>query len=514
MAKKAISDPEIEPPQTDPGLVISPHNREAEEAVIGGILRTPKRFLEAAAILKPTDFFIRRNGLVWQAFENLTDRSDPIDRLTIEQELQKMGKFEEVGGREYLFSVEDNCPLGLNTPHYARLVKFEAWKRGIIAIANELAVQGFSRDKSQEDITNYLLEASKQALGSPTGRYLVRSGIDALAPRPEIKYLVEGLIYEKSITIIYGDGGTKKTWSSMYLAACVASGCPWGDFETHKTKVLFIDEENGESEMATRAAFCIRGALADQNLDLRYISLAAFHLDNPQDEALLTNEILAQEAGLVIFDALADLMLGDENSKQDAQPVFNALRRITEKTGAAIVVIHHANKQNGYRGSSVIKDAPDIFIKIESDEDSHFINFKTEKKRKGKSVKWSMYATWTEDRFSLSHSEKQEKTLSTVEEFIIEYLNDHGEDEKIEIQNATVAAGIGTLKAAENSIYALEAIGKIIRTNPTPSKKVRARYSVPPKEEEEQKIQPLPEKPEFLIPISSPLRGGRKRNKK
>ena len=66
----------------------------------------------------------------------------------------------------------------------------------------------------------------------------------------------------------------------------------------------------------------------------------------------------------MILDVLADLMTGDENSKQDTQPVFNALRRISEQSGAAIIVIHHANKMGGHRGSSVIKDAPDILLQV------------------------------------------------------------------------------------------------------------------------------------------------------
>jgi hypothetical protein len=501
MAKKAIPAAEIEPPQTDPGLMISPQNREAEEAVIGSILRHPKRFLEAAAILKPSDFFIHENGLIWHAFENLTSQETPIDFLTIEQELQKMGRLEETGGAPYLRRLEDDCPLGLHIPTYAQMVKTKAWRRDLIALANEIATQAFSPDKTDEEITNYMLEGTQKALGSPQGRYLVRSGIDALAPRPPINYLVEGLIYEKSITVIYGDGGTKKTWSSMYLAACVASGCPWGDFETHKTKVLFIDEENGESEMATRTAFCIRGALADQNLDLRYISLAAFHLDNPQDEALLINEILAQGAGLVIFDALADLMLGDENSKQDTQPVFNALRRIAEKTGAAILVIHHANKQNGFRGSSVIKD---ILIKVESEEDSHFVNFKTEKNRKGKAVKFSMYATWTEDQFSLGHSEMQEKpkTLSKSQEFVIRYLTEKGPSE---INSIMGAADVCTPGAARNSVYELVKLEKIYRTNPSDSDKIHAIFDIAVLKQE---IQESP-----LMPSAVPVYPLRERGK-
>ena len=491
-----------------------PHNREAEEAVLGAVLIDPACFPRLDAILKPQDFYIIKHWWIWQAFEHLAKAGTPIDFLTVPSELEKAGRLKESGGPAFLTVLMNQTPSSLNAEAYARLVREHAARRQILEGIRQTATIAGDPKKSLDEILKSLLEATQKATGSEMRRYSVRSVEYALEPRPNINYLLEGLIYEKSITVLYGDGGTKKTWTGIYLGVCVGNGLPFGDLATQKTPVLFIDEENGESEMAIRTAFCVRGALANQNTDFRYISLAAFHLDNPQDEAILTNEILAQKAGLVIFDALADLMIGDENSKQETQPVFNALRRITEKTEAAIVVIHHTNKQGLFRGSSVIRDAPDILVKVESDEDSHFINFKTEKNRKGKSVRWSMFATWTEDRFYLGHSEKQEKTLNKVEEFIIEYLTDQGEVEKIGIQKAVEDADIGTAKAAENSIYALEGVGKIIRTNPTQSKKVRAIYSIPPKEEEEQKNNPIPVNPEFLIPLSSPLRGGRKRNKK
>ena len=454
-----------------------PHNKEAEEAVLGAVLIDPACFPRLDAILKPQDFYIIKHWWIWQAFEHLAKAGMPIDFLTVQSELEKTGRLKESGGPAFLTVLMNQTPTSLNAAAYARLVKEQSSRRQILESIRQTAILAGDQKKSHDEILKSLLEAAQKATGSETGRYSVKSGIDALAPRPPIRYLVEGLIYEKSITVIYGDGGTKKTWSSMYLAACVACGARWGDFETHQTKVLFVDEENGESEMATRAAFCIRGALAEKTLDLRYISLAAFHLDNPQDEAILTNEILAQGAGLVIFDALADLMLGDENAKQDTQPVFNALRRITEKTGAAIIVIHHANKQNGFRGSSVIKDAPDILIKVESDEDSHFVNFKTEKNRKGKVVKFSMYATWTEDQFSLSYSETQEKpkTLSNAQEFVIRYLTENGPSE---INSIVGAADVCTPIAARNSIYTLVNLKKIYRTNPSETDKVRAIYDL------------------------------------
>ena len=478
MSKKTKPEPEAPPEDIgQPSTQEIPHNREAEEAVLGSVLIDPDCYLRLAAILKPTDFYIVRHKWIWQALGFLTERGSPLDYLTISEELKRLGRLKELGGVSYLTALLNQFPTSLHAEAYAQLVKDQAERRASLNYATELATLAYNQKITPEQIAGRLAEMAQAATGTTQRRYVVRDAAYALEPRPPVKYLVDGLIYEKSITVLYGDGGTKKTWSSMYLAACVASGAAWGDLKTQKTPVLFVDEENGESEIATRAAFCIRGALPDEGTDLKYISLAAFHLDKPQDEATLTNEILEQGAGLVVFDALADLMVGDENSKQDTQPVFNALRRITEKTGAAILVIHHANKQNGFRGSSVIKDAPDILIKVESDEDSHFVNFKTEKNRKGKSIKWAMFATWTDDQFSLGHREAQEtaKHLGKAEEFVIRYLTEHGASGKETIEGA---ADTCSPNGARQAIYSLAKSETIRRTNPSASRKIQAIYEL------------------------------------
>jgi hypothetical protein len=467
------SEPETPPIEGEsaPVVDVPPSDQEAEEATLGSVLIDPACFSELTTILKPSDFYIRRHGWIWEAFENLTQLGDPLDFITIPSELTRMGQLEEIGGPAYLTTLLNQCPSSLHAVTYASKVKGCANKRGLLVAANEMAVMAYDPHVTAEQASARALEAIQENSVSHTRRYIVHDAADALAPRPPVKWIVEGRIYEKSITVMYGDGGTKKTWAGMYLAACVSSGAAWGDIETHKTRVLFVDEENGESEISSRAAYCIRGALADENADLKYISLAAFHLDDPKDEAILTAEILAQGAGLVILDALADLMIGDENSKQETQPVFNALRRITEKTGAAILIIHHSNKQGSHRGSSVIKDAPDILVQVRSEPDSHLVEFRTEKNRKGKAIKWAMYATWTEDRFYLSAADVQEKikTFSKSQEYVIRYLTEHGASPLNEIEGAP---DMCSSEAARKAVYSLRSLGMIRRTNPSNSGRI------------------------------------------
>lgn len=443
----------------------APSNREAEEACLGCIIIDPDCYSTVSGIIRPEDFHLDRHGFIFDACGRLAERGEHIDYVMLEAELKRRKQLDDVGGAAYLTELMNRAPSILHVESYARLVKESADRRVLLSQAGEIANLAIDQTRTPDQIAARMAEMLNQRTSHGQERYTVRDMDYILQPLPPVKWMVDGLIYDKSVTVLYGDGGTKKTWSLIYLAACIASGQKWGDFETTKTRVLFVDEENGDDEMRTRTQFCKRGALAGDDIPLKYISLAAFHLDDALDEAVLTNEIRSQDAGLVIIDALADIMLGDENDKKDTQPVFNAFRRIAERTGAAIIVIHHAGKSGTFRGSSVIKDAPDILLKVESDMDSPFINFRTEKNRRGKALKWAMRATWTADQFYLQAGEAQErqKVLSKSQEYVLRYLAEHGPSPLPDIMGSADTCTDG---AARQAVYSLTKDGRTRRTNP------------------------------------------------
>jgi hypothetical protein len=295
-------------------------------------------------------------------------------------------------------------------------------------------------------------------------RYAVRDAAFALQPRPALDWLIEKLVSRGSVSVFYGEGGSKKTYSMLSLAVCAARGNNWLNFQTKPCRVLIIDEESGEERLSLRLAATLRGAFAGENTPIEFVSLGGFKLDNKNDELVLLQEIIARKIELVIIDALADVMSGDENSKQETQPVFNALRRLAEKTHAAIIVIHHSNKVGGYRGSTVIKNSCDLLINVKSEEQSAFVNFKSEKNRDGEPITWTARATWTEDQFYLEATENLErvKALNKSQAYVIRYLTEHGASPLTDIMTAADSC---SPNAAKMAVYALVDIGKIQRTN-------------------------------------------------
>ena len=110
-------------------------------------------------------------------------------------------------------------------------------------------------------------------------------------------------------------------------------------------------------------------------------------------------------ARLVNIDSLVDVIPGaDENSVKDMQPLFTNLRGIADRTQAVIILIHHSNRNGGYRGSSALKGAVDVLLKVTSTPGEKMIQFEVEKNRDGEPIKFTAEAHFEEGKFWLSQS--------------------------------------------------------------------------------------------------------------
>ena len=321
---------------------------------------------------------------------------------------------------------------------------------------NEIELEEFMQTMPGEDEIAPQTARHKQ--------YIIRDAKFALQPQPPREAIVEGLIFRGDVVLPFGEAGSKKTYAfGCSLAVCVACGKPWLDYKTTKNKVLIIEEEMDELNFSARLGDAIRGELADGSIELEFICLAGFRLDDYADTVVLQALIEERGAGLVVIDALSEVMIGDENSKQDTMPIFAALRRIAAATTAAIIIIHHSNKQGGYRGSSHIKGAIDLMIEVKSEDGSRFINFRTEKTRYIKHQSWAAEAVWTEDQFYVTAAEKREKTFfSKSEDYVMRYLK---ENPNASIEDIGDHADACSAQAAQRAVYNLTARKLVVRTD-------------------------------------------------
>ena len=297
----------------------------------------------------------------------------------------------------------------------------------------------------------------------------IRSYKDVYLPRHPIEYIVDNLISTSSLNIFFGAPGSKKTYSLLNMAVAVSNGTDWLNFKTKKSPVLFIDEESGRDHIIPRLEQVMRGLStfdANENLDLQYLSLSGIKLDKKQDASELENNIQEKNIKLTILDALAEIMSGDENSKQDMQLVMSNLKRISENTHSAIILVHHTTKDgNEYRGSSAIGASADLIIRVKSKQDFPIVNFEPTKNREGIIRPWNAKAIWKESSpivFYLNPTiETLEKNLNR-KDFILSLLRENGE---LSIKDMVEKRGNFTEATIKQTVSDLKRDDRIYRTN-------------------------------------------------
>ena len=131
---------------------VPPHDEDAEQAVLGSMLTDNDAVMAAVEVLKEDAFYREDNKIIYQAILNLYSKSESIDIITLKDELESMGKFEQVGGLEYLASLPDKVPTTANVQKYIKIVEEKSVLRNLIKTANEIIELGYNPTEDVEDI--------------------------------------------------------------------------------------------------------------------------------------------------------------------------------------------------------------------------------------------------------------------------------------------------------------------------------------------------------------------------
>ena len=131
---------------------IPPNDIEAEQAVLGSMMLDKDAVSSAFEVLKPDDFYREENKLIFEAMFNLYNHSEPIDLITVKDELISMGKFDVCGGIEYIADLSDKVPTTANVDQYIKIVEEKAVLRSLIKTSNELINLGYDQNLEVDEI--------------------------------------------------------------------------------------------------------------------------------------------------------------------------------------------------------------------------------------------------------------------------------------------------------------------------------------------------------------------------
>jgi hypothetical protein len=308
--------------------------------------------------------------------------------------------------------------------------------------------------KLSPPLTRTLLETTPE---EPKPRFVIHRAAEAMQPQPPLEPIVDGIALPGSVIVAYGPPGSKKTYTCLDLAVCVAMGADWLGHATRQGTVLFCDEESGERRFNRRLAGIMRARGAPDETPVAYTTLAGLNLRDDVDLGELERLIGQVQPLLVILDALADVLPGaDENTVRDTHPPFRALRGIAEKYQIAIIVIHHANKVGGYRGSSAIEGAVDLMLEVKSDKGASIIELASTKTRDTEPFDFAAEIAFDtiNGLVTLTEAEPPSQTpqFGKPDTYVLKYLMAHGRSSLANIEDH---ADICSPASAKQSVYRL-----------------------------------------------------------
>jgi len=136
------------------GSVVPPQNLEAEESVLGAMLLSPTAVGTVSEILSASDFYRESHAKLYRASLALWGKGEPVDAITLSNELDERGELESIGGQARVAELAALVPSTSNVEHYARIVKEMATLRGLVRAGQEISRLGQERPGEVSDLVD------------------------------------------------------------------------------------------------------------------------------------------------------------------------------------------------------------------------------------------------------------------------------------------------------------------------------------------------------------------------
>jgi len=177
---------------------VPPHSLDAEQAVLGGIFQSNTMFHELVDILSADDFYSPVHRDIYKSITKLYDAHEPIDTVTVANQLEKDGTLETVGGPAYIAELSDSVISSSNAKHHAQIIRDKSILRKLIDISSGIIANCFSSrdvdevlDESEKEI--FQIAQSKEMRGILSSEALIKRVFKELEKKAENKTQITGI---------------------------------------------------------------------------------------------------------------------------------------------------------------------------------------------------------------------------------------------------------------------------------------------------------------------------------
>lgn len=365
---------------------LPPHDREAEEALLGAILINEGIPYQVEDLnLTADDFYIIKLGWIFEAMVELHRSGRGIDLVTLSDKLEQQDRLKEVGDTAFIISLINATPSVSHATWYGQMIKDYAYRRRIIEASARIVQLAYDETIELGEVVSQSEDIwqSAERFYSPQDTWQIRSLADAYKPRPPLCYIVKDLIALPSLSVVFGAPGSKKSLIIADMLACIAGGKPWlpplggqtiKPRETMQAPVFWLDFDNGRRRTDERIEAFARALELPESTGFHYVSFPDPWLqaaDRAQMQAL-RRRIEKLGAKVVVFDNLTSISDSRNQNSSEMTPVMSNLRWLAEETGSAGIVIHHEKKNfsskarpgEAIRGFGGIEGAVDLALQV------------------------------------------------------------------------------------------------------------------------------------------------------
>lgn len=345
---------------------------EAEQSTLGSMMLETDALMAGIEILRADDFYRPVHQDIFSALEALSVRNEPADLITLQEELRKRGKLDDVGGTEYLMTLVDTVPTAWNIEYYARIVLDKSGRRQAISAATAVIAAANDPDQNPgellvekslalRDTGAARMKAMPEVVGAVWDRLV---GYANDKPRRGISWGIERLdrltygVCPSEFVLIGGRPSEGKTVLLTQLAINAAR---------QGVNVLLYSQEMTAEDIGERAVFMesgidsqpVRnGVIADSQWEiLAHIAGVMKNMpitinDLPATITSIVSSakraILRKKIGLILVDYLQIVKFTGRasNRNEEVEKIAGYLQDLAHTTGVPVVAATQVNRAN------------------------------------------------------------------------------------------------------------------------------------------------------------------------
>ncbi len=397
-------------------LRVPPHSVQGEQSVLGGLMLNSEAWNEISDKIASEDFYRREHQLIFQAMRALSEADQPLDVVTIAEELERRSELNDVGGMPYLGMLANETPTASNVPAYARIVREQSVMRQLIKVGNKIADSGYRPegrpvddllDQAETEVFKIAEQKDKGRQGFQNIQALLTKTVDKIEELFNSDDALTGVstgfndfdgrtsgLQKADLVIVAGRPSMCKTTFAMNMCENVAigAGVPVAIFSmempAEALTMRMISSLGRINQQAVRS-----GKLEDDDFPrvtsaVNILSQSKIFIDD--SAALTPNEIRARcrrlqkehgQLGMVMVDYL-QLMRAPEagdNRVNEISAISRGLKALAKELNCPVVALSQLNRSleqrpnkrpvmSDLRESGAIEQDADLIVFIYRDE--------------------------------------------------------------------------------------------------------------------------------------------------